>query len=111
MSDISTRKLRVIEKTKYPLLQQFRDKLKGGAMTEGIVEQIDLLTDKYGDEYTSLAERILAMLEKMGYDTLFICQQYIYDYLTQLRKFLKTGSYRQESFEEIKNSPSSKGEF
>ena len=88
----------------YPLLGQFRGKLKGGFMTEGIVEQIDLLHSRYGDEYAILAERILAMLVKMGYDTVFICQQYIYDYLTQLRKFLKTGEYRQESFEQIKES-------
>jgi len=88
----------------FPLLGQFKNKLVGDFITTGLIEQIDLLAERYGGEYLNLAERVLSMLEKMDYDTFFIAQQYIFDYLKQMSIFLKTGNYGHEDYNEIKET-------
>ena len=86
----------------YPLLMQFKTKLQGDFITSGLIEQIDILAKRYGKEYLQLSEKVLVTLEEMGYDTFFICQQYIFDYLKQMNIFLKSGNYGHTDYDEIK---------
>jgi len=73
-------------------------------MTMGLVNQMDLLTTRYGVEYLSLSERILNTLKKMDYDAFDTCQRYIYDYLIQMQKFLDTKKYGNGNYEKIKKN-------
>jgi len=92
----------------YPMIGRLKEQLQGDFIASGLIEQIDLLAKRYGEEYLNLAEKVLAKLKEIGddgeYDPLFICQQYIYDYLQQMNLFLKSGNYGHGDYEEIKRT-------
>ena len=74
-------------------LESFSGELKKTPLTSGFAEQINILRDRYGDEYVHLAETVLALFEDMGFDAVKAARKYIYDYLQQLDYFLKHGNY------------------
>lgn len=83
-------------------LDKFTEALKRFPMTEGFVEQIAKLRERYGDEYEETANEILRLLELLNLDSVKIGRKYIYDYLKQLDYFLKYGSYGHSDFNEIR---------
>lgn len=79
----------------------FSQELKKIPMTEGFAEQIKLLQQRYGEEYTKVAESILSLFDHLGLDAVKIGRKYIYDYLKQLDYFLKYQNYGHDNFETI----------
>jgi len=62
------------------------------------------MKNRYGQEYTELATKILNVMEKMGYDCIKITTRYTLDYIKEQNHFLKTNSYGHESYEKIKET-------
>lgn len=88
----------------FPLLADFKNRLKQSIVTAALAEQVDMLVARYGLEYATLAEKILSTLGTMGYDPVSVAQQYICDYLLQMQHFLKTGGYGHDNYDEIKEN-------
>lgn len=84
------------------LFNDFKDSLKKSVLTNTLTSQMDLLIKRYGAEYTSLAEKILVLMNKMQYDSQYISGVYIYDYLIQLDYFVENNSYGHKNYENIK---------
>ena len=83
-------------------LESFSGELKKTPLTSGFAEQINILRDRYGDEYVHLAETVLALFEDMGFDAVKAARKYIYDYLQQLDYFLKHGNYGHADYSTVK---------
>lgn len=83
-------------------LKDLEEELIRLPMTAGFIEQIQLLTQRYGKEYEESAEAILALVEKLDFDISRISKIYIYDYLKQMHYFLNYGSYGNKDYENIR---------
>lgn len=83
-------------------LDVFSDSLKKVPMTGGFVEQIDILKQRYGNEYVQVAEDILDLFEMLELDPVKISRKYIYDYLKQLDYFIKHQDYGHADFDEVR---------
>lgn len=83
-------------------LDIFSDQLKKIPMTEGFVEQIDLLKKRYGMEYVETAEAILELFDKLGLDAVKVSRKYIYDYLKQLDYFINHQNYGHADFDKVR---------
>jgi len=83
-------------------LDVFSEELKKIPMTGGFVAQIKLLEERYGEEYTEVAEGILSLFERLGLDAVKTSRKYIYDYLKQLDYFLKHQDYGHDNFDVIR---------
>lgn len=83
-------------------LDDFSAELKKIPMTGGFVEQIELLEQRYGDEYIEVAESILSLFQSLGLDAVKTSRKYIYDYLKQLDYFIKHQDYGHDDFNEIR---------
>lgn len=90
--------------TSYPKLADFKKLIQTNVMIAGLAKQIDLLVERYGIEYLEVAESVLKMVSDLGYDSEFICKQYIFDYLMQMRIFLKSGNYGHDDFQKIRET-------
>ncbi|MCL1864056.1 MAG: class I SAM-dependent methyltransferase [Defluviitaleaceae bacterium] len=86
------------------LFEQFKKKLSEDFIAAGLIEQMELMQERYGEEYLHLATKILSVLEKLGYNAFNVCQAYLYDYLKQMSRFLKTGTYGNAEYEKIKET-------
>lgn len=80
----------------------FSTELKKIPMTEGFVEQIELLKQRYGNEYIEVAESILLLFEQLELDAVKTSRKYIYDYLKQLDYFIKHQDYGHDDFNAIR---------
>lgn len=85
-------------------IDTFSNELKKFPMTEGFVEQIELLKQRYGSEYVSVAESIFSLFELLELDAVKISRKYIYDYLKQLDYFIKNQNYGHDDFETIRGN-------
>lgn len=83
-------------------LDAFSDSLKKVPMTGGFVEQIEILKQRYGNEYVQVAEDILDLFEILELDPVKIGRKYIYDYLKQLDYFIKHQDYGHSDFDEVR---------
>lgn len=83
-------------------LKDLEEELIRLPMTAGFIEQIQLLTQRYGKEYEESAEAILALVEKLDFDISRVSKIYIYDYLKQMHYFLSYGSYGNKDYENIR---------
>lgn len=83
-------------------LDAFSKELKKIPMTEGFVQQIDILIQRYGDEYIEVAEGILTLFEELDLDAVKTSRKYIYDYLKQLDYFVKNKDYGHADFNEVR---------
>jgi ubiquinone/menaquinone biosynthesis C-methylase UbiE len=75
--------------------------LEESPLTRNIIPQINLLTERYNEEYVDLAERILSATDQLGWDAFECFSQYIYDYLCEMTQYLKTGEYGHSDFDEV----------
>lgn len=80
----------------------FSAELKKIPMTGGFVEQIDLLKQRYGNEYIEVAESILLLFEQLDLDAVKTSRKYIYDYLKQLDYFIKHQDYGHDDFNDVR---------
>ena len=85
-------------------LDEFSACLKRVPMTEGFVKQMDILKERYGDEYTQIAEAILSLFELLNLDPVNIGRKYIFDYLKQLDYFIKHQEYGHTDFDEVREN-------
>lgn len=85
-------------------LDEFAEKLKRVPMTGGFVDQINILRQRYGNEYVEVAEDILNLFETLRLDPVKIGRKYIYDYLKQLDYFIKNRDYGHSDFKEIQDT-------
>ena len=83
-------------------LDVFSAELKKIPMTGGFVEQIDLLKQRYGNEYIEVAESILLLFEQLDLDAVKTSRKYIYDYLKQLDYFIKHQDYGHDDFNNVR---------
>lgn len=83
-------------------LDEFSAELKKTPMTGGFAEQIDLLKQRYGNEYIEVAESILDLFELLELDAVKTSRKYIYDYLRQLDYFIKHQDYGHDDFNMIR---------
>lgn len=89
---------------KYDDVFQFSQELAKSPITRGCAAQIEFLARSYGNDYTQLAERILAQIYALDLDSNKLFTKYIIDYLKEMASFLKTGSYCHSDFASIKSS-------
>lgn len=90
--------------TKYIKFHELQQQLKTNPMTIGISTQMDMLQEKYGEEYLSVAENLLKLLEDLGYNTFEQAKHYMVDYIKGMMKFLQKGSYSNGTYEEIQEA-------
>lgn len=83
-------------------LDTFSEELKKVPMTKDFVKQIEILKQRYGNEYIKVAEDILDLFEVLEMDAVKTSRKYIYDYLKQLDYFLKHQDYGHNVFNEIR---------
>ncbi len=83
-------------------IDEFSQNLKKVPMTGGFVNQINILEQRYGNEYVEVAESILYLFELLGLDPVKIGRKYIYDYLKQLDYFIKHQDYGHSDFNEVR---------
>lgn len=83
-------------------LQEFSKELQKVPMTKGLAVQMELLKERYGAEYTSTAESLLELSEKLHLDAVKTARKYIYDYLKQLDHFLKHREYGHTDYNEVR---------
>lgn len=83
-------------------LTTFTETLKRVPLTAAFAEQVDILKERYGQEYTEVAESILILFDLLGLDATVASRRYILDYLRQLDYFLKNQEYGHSDFEQIK---------
>ena len=83
-------------------LELFAQELKKVPMTGGFVQQIDILKERYGDEYVAVAENILQLFEVLGLDVVKTSRKYIFDYLKELDYFIKNQRYGHDDFDAIR---------
>lgn len=86
----------------YTLFTQFKESIKNDVILAGLIPQIDLIVERFGAEYLEVAEDILVIMQRMGYDSFVVCKQYNFDYLLQMNQFLKTGDYGHTDYEQVK---------
>lgn len=85
-------------------LEEFKDILNMTPITASFVEQVDQLISRYGEEYISLAQKVLHLLEKLGLDCGLVSMSYSYDYLQQLDYYVKKGDYGHKNFGEVRKN-------
>jgi len=83
-------------------LKYLEDELVKLPMTAGFIEQIKVLEQRYGKEYTKSAEDILELAQQLDFDIVRVSRIYIYDYLKQMQYFLNSGSYGHKDYEKIR---------
>ena len=83
---------------------KLKEQLKANPMTIGISTQIDMLQERYGDEYLAVSESLLKLIEDLGYDTFEQAKHYMVDYIKGMMKFLQKGSYSNGTYEEIQEA-------
>lgn len=88
----------------YAILEDFKNSLLKNKITQNQAVQIEIMKERYGNEYIELAAKILNVMEKMGYDCMKITTRYALDYIKEQNHFLKTNSYGHESYEKIKET-------
>lgn len=84
-------------------LNVFYEKLMKMPMTAGLGKQIDILKNRYGLEYTQVAQEILKLFELLNLDAIKTSRVYIYDYLKQLDFFLKNKDYGHKDYDVIRD--------
>lgn len=90
--------------TKYIKFHELQQQLKTNPMTIGISAQMDMLQERYGEEYLSVSESLLKLLEDLGYNTFEQAKHYMVDYIKGMMKFLQKGSYSNGTYEEIQEA-------
>lgn len=90
--------------TKYIKFHELQQQLKTNPMTIGISTQMDMLQKRYGEEYLSVSESLLKLLEDLGYNTFEQAKHYMVDYIKGMMKFLQKGSYSNGTYEEIQEA-------
>ena len=89
---------------KYQRLMKLKEQLKTNPMTIGISTQMDMLQERYGEEYLSISENLLKIMEDLGYNTFEQAKHYMVDYIKGMMKFLQKGSYSNGTYEEIQEA-------
>lgn len=89
---------------KYKRLMTLKEQLNTNPMTVGISTQIDMLQERYSDEYLRVSENLLKIMEDLGYDTFEQAKHYMVDYIKGMMKFLQKGSYSNGTYEEIQEA-------
>lgn len=83
---------------------QLKEQLKSNPMTIGISTQMDMLHERYGEEYLDVSENLLKIIEDLGYNTFEQAKHYMVDYIKGMMKFLQKGSYSNGTYEEIQEA-------
>jgi len=91
-----------MDTSKYVMFTRFKEEIKNDVMLKNLIPQIDLIAERYGAEYLEIAEDILTIMEKMGYDSFAVCKVFNFDYMYQMAQFLETGEYGHDDYEQIK---------
>jgi ubiquinone/menaquinone biosynthesis C-methylase UbiE len=86
----------------YPNLHNFLRSFAATTFLRGVLTNILVLQSKYGSAYCQLAEDVLLTMTKMGVDSTAVFENYVYEYLRDLARFEKTGTYDNGSFDEIR---------
>jgi SAM-dependent methyltransferase len=63
---------------------------------------LDVLSDKYGQDYLDFAERMLGVLRRLDINGADVFEEYIFQYLRDLARFEKTNAYNNGTFDEIR---------
>lgn len=88
----------------YERFYKLKEQLKINPMTIGISTQMDMLSERYGEEYLKVSENLLNIIEDLGYDTFEQAKHYMVDYIKGMMKFLQKGSYSNGTYEEIQEA-------
>jgi ubiquinone/menaquinone biosynthesis C-methylase UbiE len=87
---------------RHPRLGKFIDFLNGSVLLRGSAANMEILHKKYGDSYLGFAEEMLHITEKLGFNSNQVYERYIVEYVRDLVRFQKQGTYDNGSFEEIR---------
>lgn len=85
-------------------LNNFYEQLIKMPMTAGLGKQIEILKQRYGDEYVQVAQEILRIFELLNLDAVKTSRIYIYDYLKQMDYFLKYKDYGHKDYDLIRGT-------
>jgi ubiquinone/menaquinone biosynthesis C-methylase UbiE len=88
--------------SQHPRLGKFIDVLNRSVLLRGSAANMEILHKKYGDSYLAFAEQMLDTTEKLGFDSHDTYERYIVEYIRDLVRFQKQGSYNNGSFDEIR---------
>lgn len=88
----------------YKRFYKLKEQLKSNPMTVGISTQMDMLCERYGEEYLKVSENLLTIIEDLGYDTFEQAKHYMVDYIRGMMKFLQKGSYSNGTYDEIQEA-------
>ena len=86
----------------HPRVSRFIDRINGSALLKGSAVNMDVLHRKYGDVYLQFAEEILDATEKLGFNANAVFERYILEYIRDLIRFQKQGTYANGTFDEIR---------
>jgi len=86
----------------FPSLGAFFNFVNSSTLLRGSRANMDILYRKYGEEYLTFADEVLATVKLLGFDPNPIFERYILEYIRDLVRFQKAGMYNNGTFEEIK---------
>ena len=86
----------------HPRMSRFADKLNGNTLVRSSAMNMDVLYKKYGDGYLAFGEEILGATEKLGFNANSVFERYILEYIRDLIRFQKQGTYANGTFDEIR---------
>lgn len=89
---------------KYNRFYTLKEQLKTNPMTIGISTQMDMLIERYGEEYIAISENLLKIMEDLGYNIFEQAKHYMVDYIKGMMKFLQKGTYSNGTYDEIQQS-------
>jgi len=88
--------------TFHPRLKDFVDHVNERPLLRGSAMNMEILARKYGDNYLAFAEEMLETAESLGFDSKGAYERYIMEYIRDLIRFQKNGTYNNGSFDEIR---------
>lgn len=90
------------EAHQYPRVNNFLDGLNKSTFLKGSAINIEVLHRKYGADYLSVAEDVLRATEKIDINATSVFERYLLEYLRDLIRFQKHGTYSNGTFDEIR---------
>lgn len=82
--------------------EKFRSELEDLPFLSKSAQSLDAMTRRFGAVHTDLAEDVLTIADKLGWDCTEVFAQYIIDYLKEQMRFEKSGDYGHSDFNKIR---------
>ena len=83
-------------------LNEFEENLKKAPTTKGFINHINILKERYGNEYIQFAEEILQLIEMLDLDATKIVRRRTLEFLKEQNFLIKNKDYSGTDFDEVR---------